>query len=67
MNQQYYTNHIRNELSHIQYDSKDAQRNAHYQLGLLISVIAQAGVQDNKIVMILEETLRQNPYRREDV
>jgi len=65
MNQQYYTNYIRNELSHIQYDSKDAQRNAHYQLGLLISVIAQAGAQDNKIVILLEETLRQNPYRRE--
>ena len=67
MNQKYYTNHIRNELTSIQYDSKDASHNAHYQLGLLISVIAQAGVQDNKIVILLEETLRQNPYRREDV
>jgi len=67
MNQKYYTNHIRNELTSIQYDSTSATHNAHYQLGLLISVIAQAGVQDNKIVMILEETLRQNPYRRDDI
>ena len=67
MNQQYYTNYIRKSLTHIQYDSKDASHNAHYQLGLLISAMAQAGVHDNKIIMILEEILEQNPYRRDDV
>jgi len=63
MDLDHYTQYIRRQLSHIQYDTKSATRNAHYQLGLLIGVIAQAAAHDNKIIDIIQATLAENPHR----
>jgi len=63
MNTDHYTQYIRRQLSRIQYDTKSATNNAHYQLGLLIGVIARQAARDNKIMEIVEETLVENPHR----
>jgi hypothetical protein len=64
MDSDHYTQYIRRQLSRIQYDSKSATNNAHYQLGLLIGIIAQAAVQDNKIMNLVRAKLEENPSRR---
>jgi hypothetical protein len=64
MDSDHYTQYIRRQLSRIQYDSKSATNNAHYQLGLLIGVIAQAAVQDNKIMNLVRAKLEENPNKR---
>ena len=64
MDSDHYTQYIRRQLSHIQYDSKSATNNAHYQLGLLIGIIAQAAVQDNKILDVVKAVLEENSRRR---
>ena len=64
MDSDHYTEYIRRQLSTIQYDSKSATNNAHYQLGLLIGVIAQAAVQDNKIMNLVRAKLEENPNKR---
>lgn len=63
MDHDHYTQYIRRQLSRIQYDSKSATSNAHYQLGLLIGVIAQAAAQDNRVMDLVKASLEQNPYR----
>jgi hypothetical protein len=63
MDHDYYAAYIRRQLSRIQYDSKSATSNAHYQLGLLIGVIAQAAVQDSRVMDLVRETLERNDYR----
>jgi hypothetical protein len=64
MDSDHYTQYIRRQLSHIQYDSKSATNNAHYQLGLLIGIIAQAAVQDNKIMNLVKAVVEENPNKR---
>lgn len=63
MDHDYYAAYIRRQLSRIQYDSKSATSNAHYQLGLLIGVIAQAAVQDSRVLDLVKATLEENPHR----
>ena len=63
MDHDYYAAYIRRQLSRIQYDSKSATSNAHYQLGLLIGVIAQAAVQDSRVMDLVQATLEENPHR----
>jgi len=63
MDHDYYAAYIRRQLSRIQYDSKSATSNAHYQLGLLTGIIAQQAAQDNKIMDLVQAKLEQNPYR----
>lgn len=63
MDHDYYAAYIRRQLSRIQYDSKSATSNAHYQLGLLIGVIAQAAVQDSRVMDLVQATLERNDYR----
>ena len=63
MDSDHYTQYIRRQLSHIQYDSKSATNNAHYQLGLLIGIIAQAAVQDSRVMDLVRATLEENPHR----
>ena len=64
MDSDHYTQYIRRQLSRIQYDSTSATNNAHYQLGLLIGVIAQAAVQDNKILDVVKAVVEENSRRR---
>jgi len=64
MDSDHYTQYIRRQLSRIQYDSASATNNAHYQLGLLIGVIAQAAVQDNKILDVVKAVVEENPNKR---
>lgn len=63
MNHDHYAAYIRRQLSSIQYDSRSATSNAHYQLGLLIGIIAQAAVQDSKVMEVVRAKREQNPYR----
>ena len=63
MNTDHYTQYIRRQLSRIQYDTKSATNNAHYQLGLLIGVIAQAAVQDSRVMDLVKATREDNPHR----
>ena len=63
MDHDYYAAYIRRQLTRIQYDSKSATSNAHYQLGLLIGIIAQAAVQDSRVMDIVEATLERNEHR----
>ena len=63
MDHDYYAAYIRRQLSRIQYDSKSATSNAHYQLGLLIGVIAQAAVQDSRVMDLVRATLEDNPHK----
>ena len=63
MDHDYYAAYIRRQLSRIQYDSKSATSNAHYQLGLLIGIIAQAAVQDSRVMDLVKATLEENPHR----
>lgn len=63
MDHDHYTQYIRRQLSRIQYDSKSATSNAHYQLGLLIGIISQAAANDNKVMDLVAENLERNPYR----
>lgn len=64
MDLDHYTQYIRRELSHIQYDSKSATRNAHYQLGVLIGVIAQLAHKDNQVMSLVKAKLAENPNRK---
>ena len=64
MDSDHYTQYIRRQLSRIQYDSASATNNAHYQLGLLIGIIAQAAARDNKIIDIVRAVLEENSSRR---
>lgn len=63
MDSDHYTHYIRRQLSTIQYDSKSATNNAHYQLGLLIGIISQAAARDNKILEIVKAVLEENSNR----
>lgn len=63
MDHDHYAQYIRRQLSRIQYDSKSATSNAHYQLGLLIGIISQAAAQDNRVMDLVRENLERNPYR----
>jgi cobalamin biosynthesis protein CbiG len=63
MDHDYYAAYIRRQLTRIQYDSKSATSNAHYQLGLLIGVIAQAAVQDSRVLDLVRATLERNEHR----
>jgi hypothetical protein len=63
MDHDYYAAYIRRQLSRIQYDSKSATSTAHYQLGLLIGVIAQAAVQDSRVRDLVQATRERNDYR----
>ena len=63
MNHDHYAAYIQRQLTAIQYDRGSATSNTQYQLGLLIGIIAQAAVQDNKIMDLVQAKLEQNPYR----
>jgi hypothetical protein len=63
MNHDRYAQYIRHQLTAIQYDSGSASTNTHYQLGLLIGVIAQQAVQDSRVWDIVWATLEDNPHR----
>jgi hypothetical protein len=63
MNHDQYAAYIRKQLSLIEYDSTNASVNAHYQLGLLISIIAQQAARDNEIMTIVEARFQLNPHR----
>ena len=64
MDSDHYTQYIRRQLSRIQYDNASATNTAHYQLGLLIGIIAQAAVQDNKILDVVKAVVEENPNKR---
>jgi cobalamin biosynthesis protein CbiG len=64
MNHDHYAQYIRRQLTAIQYDSGSASTNTHYQLGLLIGVIAQQAVQNNKIMDLVRAKLERNSRRR---
>ena len=49
MNHDHYAQYIRHQLTAIQYDSGSASTNTHYQLGLLIGIIAQQAVQVSRV------------------
>jgi len=63
MNHDHYAAYIQRQLTTIQYDRGSATSNAHYQLGLLIGIIAQAAVQDSRVMDLVRATLEDNPHR----
>jgi len=63
MNHDHYAAYIQRQLTAIQYDRGSATNTAHYQLGLLIGVIAQAAVQDSRVWDLVRATLEENPHR----